>query len=216
MDYLIVIKTLSLIKILMSFRKEQKYKLTYSDQKILKKIFFKRGMKLLYPQRSINSIYFDTSNLDFFSNSEEGVLPRKKIRVRWYDDNLKEIFKEIKISSIEGRFKINEVFKNKEKLFDSNFQIIDNEFGILKPKTMITYNREYFVLDNLRLTFDYNISYKDLVSLTQFNVKDKECVLEIKANFGIYDDYIEKIIGLPTSRFSKYCRSIIHTQHRIH
>ena len=216
MGYLIVTKTLSLIKILMSFRKEQKYKLTYSDQKILKKFFFKRGMKLLYPQRSINSIYFDTNNLDFFSNSEEGVLPRKKIRVRWYDDNLKEIFKEIKISSIEGRFKINEVFKNKEKLFDSNFQIIDNEFGILKPKTMITYNREYFVLDNLRLTFDYNISYKDLISLTKFNVKDKECVLEIKANFGIYDDYIEKIIGLPTSRFSKYCRSIIHTQHRIH
>jgi len=216
MGYLIVTKTLSLIKILMSFRKEQKYKLTYSDQKILKKIFFKRGMKLLYPQRSINSIYFDTSNLDFFSNSEEGVLPRKKIRVRWYDDNLKEIFKEIKISSIEGRFKINELFENKEKLFDSNFQIIDNEFGILKPKTMITYDREYFVLDNLRLTFDYNISYKDLISLTKFNVKDKECVLEIKANFGIYDDYIEKIIGLPTSRFSKYCRSIIHTQHRIH
>ena len=62
MGYLIVTKTLSLIKILMSFRKEQKYKLTYSDQKILKKIFFKRGMKLLYPQRSINSIYFDTNN----------------------------------------------------------------------------------------------------------------------------------------------------------
>ncbi len=199
----------------MSFRKEKKYKLTYSDQKILKKNLFNKGMKPLYPKREINSVYFDTSNLDFFLNSEEGVLPRKKIRVRWYNKDLVKIFKEIKISSIEGRFKINEPFLDKKILFKNNYQIIDNEYGIIKPQTMITYSREYFILDNLRLTFDFDICYKNLSALSNLNIKDNECVLEIKANFETNDDYIEKTIGFPTTRFSKYSRSILYTRHRI-
>ena len=44
----------------MSFRKEKKYKLTVSDQKILKNNLINKGMKLLYPKREINSIYLDT------------------------------------------------------------------------------------------------------------------------------------------------------------
>ena len=199
----------------MSFRKEKKYKLTLSDQKILKKTLFNKGMKTLYPERKVNSVYFDTTNLDFFLNSEEGVLPRKKIRVRWYNKNVERIFKEIKISSIEGRFKINEPFFDKKILFKNNYQIIDNEYGIIKPKTMITYNREYFILDNLRLTFDFDICYKNLTALNNLNIQDNECVMEIKTNFKNNDDYIEKIIGFPTSRFSKYSRSILYTTHLI-
>ncbi len=196
----------------MSFRKEKKYRLTYSDQKILKKTLFYKGMKILYPKREINSVYFDTDNFDFYLNSEEGVLPRKKIRVRWYNQNRSKIFKETKISSIEGRFKINKPFLDQNILFENDYQIIDNEFGILKPKTMITYNREYFVLNNLRLTFDSDINYKNLSALNNLNFQDNECVLEIKANYNTYDDYIEKIIGFPTTRFSKYSRSILFTK----
>ena len=111
----------------MSFRKEKKYRLTYSDQKILKKTLFYKGMKILYPKREINSVYFDTDNFDFYLNSEEGVLPRKKIRVRWYNQNRSKIFKETKISSIEGRFKINKPFLDQNILFereDKKFQSI--------------------------------------------------------------------------------------------
>ncbi len=196
----------------MSFRKEKKYKLTYSDQKILKKNLFDKGMKFLHPKREVNSVYFDTNNFDFYQNSEEGVLPRKKIRVRWYNKDQLKILKEIKISSIEGRYKINEPFLDIDILFENNYQIIDNQFGILKPQTMITYNREYFTLDNLRLTFDFDIYYKNLSSLNSSNFHDNECVLEIKANQETNDDYIEKIIGFPTSRFSKYSRSILFTK----
>ena len=91
----------------MSFRKEKKYKLTASDQKILKNNLINKGMKLLYPKREINSIYLDTKSLDFYLNSEEGVLPRKKIRIRWYNTDLKKVSKETKISSaIEDDVKI--------------------------------------------------------------------------------------------------------------
>ena len=61
-------------------------------------------MKKLYKGRLVNSCYLDTYDLRMFSESDEGILPRKKIRFRWYENE--EIFnKEIKISSIEGRFK---------------------------------------------------------------------------------------------------------------
>jgi hypothetical protein len=199
----------------MSFRKEKKYKLTVSDQNILKNKLIDKGMKILYPKRTVNSIYFDTNNLDFYLNSEEGVLPRKKIRLRWYDKDIKKIFKEIKISSVEGRFKTSEPFLYNENIFKNNFQLLDNEFGILKPQMQITYSREYFFFNNLRITFDSNIQYSDRSSLNNIITKDKETVMEIKVNFKTNDDYIEKIIGYPTSRFSKYSRSILYTKRLI-
>mgnify|MGYP000221008953 FL=1 len=199
----------------MSFRKEKKYKLTISDQKILKNNLVNKGMKLLYPKREINSIYLDTKSLDFYLNSEEGVLPRKKIRIRWYNTDLKKVSKETKISSIEGRYKVSEPFFNTKKIFNNDFQLIDKEYGILKPQILITYIREYFIFNELRVTFDSNIQYKDISSLSGLNIKDKESVMEIKVNFKTNDDYIEKIIEYPISRFSKYSRSILYTKRLI-
>ena len=199
----------------MSFRKEKKYKLTFSDQNILKNKLIDKGMKILYPKRTVNSVYFDTNNLDFYLNSEEGVLPRKKIRLRWYNKDIKKISKEIKISSVEGRFKISEPFLYNENIFKNNFQLLDNEFGILKPQMQITYSREYFFFNHLRITFDSNIQYINRSSLNNVITKDKETVMEIKVNFKTNDDYIEKIIEYPTSRFSKYSRSILYTKRLI-
>ena len=199
----------------MSFRKEKKYKLTFSDQNILKNKLIGKGMKILHPKRTVNSIYFDTNNLDFYLNSEEGVLPRKKIRLRWYNKDIKKISKEIKISSVEGRFKISEPFLYNENIFKNKFQLLDNEFGILKPQMQITYSREYFFFNHLRITFDSNIQYIKRSSLNNVITKDKETVMEIKVNFKTNDDYIEKIIEYPTSRFSKYSRSILYTKRLI-
>ena len=70
----------------MSFRKELKFKLTFSDQKLLKHKLLSKGMKNLYPKRIVKSIYFDTRDLTFFHESNEGVLPKKKLRIRSYND----------------------------------------------------------------------------------------------------------------------------------
>ena len=88
----------------MSFRKEKKFKLSKSELKLLKFSLLEKGMKVSYPKRIIRSCYFDTKNLLMFHDSEEGILPRKKIRYRWYN-SVQEVNKEIKISSIEGRYK---------------------------------------------------------------------------------------------------------------
>ena len=74
---------------------------------LVKSNFFFRNH---HPSRQVNSIYFDTPKLDFYTASEEGILPRKKIRIRWYNENTNKVFKETKISSIEGRYKFNSQF----------------------------------------------------------------------------------------------------------
>lgn len=73
----------------MSFRKEKKYRLTTFDYHMLQNLLFKKGMQRLYEKRVVNSIYYDTSSLDMFHQSEEGELPRKKIRIRWYNNDKK-------------------------------------------------------------------------------------------------------------------------------
>ena len=196
----------------MSFRKEIKFRLSLSDQKILKNKLISEGLKKLYPKRPITSSYFDTKNLNFHLNSEEGVLPRKKIRIRWYDDNYKKLTKETKISSIEGRYKITKPIIDKNFSDISKMQIIDKEYGILKPKILISYFRDYFILKKIRLTFDSEIKYKNLKSSYQLVKYEKECVMEVKSDFKVDEDYIQKLIEYPTSRFSKYSRGIIHTE----
>ena len=66
----------------MTFRIEKKYRLTKSEQLLIKSKLIKKGMKILYPSREINNCYFDTKDLRCFFESEEGMLPRKKIRIR--------------------------------------------------------------------------------------------------------------------------------------
>ena len=91
----------------MSFRKEKKFRLSFSDMLEMKKNLLSLGMIELYPPRLINSCYFDSNDLRLHNESEEGVLPRKKIRIRWYGQE-SYFTKEVKISSIEGRYKYKE------------------------------------------------------------------------------------------------------------
>ena len=41
-----------------------------------------KGGKTLYPERKICSRYFDNNNMQMYLDTVEGIIPRKKIRVR--------------------------------------------------------------------------------------------------------------------------------------
>lgn len=194
----------------MSFRKEKKFRLTFSDQKKMKNSLISLGMNSLFPSRNINSAYFDTDHLNMFTDSEEGILPRKKIRVRWYD-NEKNLKKETKVSSIEGRYKLSEAFISNNFLKNFKSTLLDCDYGLIRPILMVSYSREYFLLNNLRITFDNNIKYRDLRSTLYRPLFDEECVVEIKTPDNISDDYIESFIKHSTSRFSKYSRGLLKT-----
>ena len=99
----------------MSFRIEEK--LLIDTNKIIdfKSFLFKKDIKQIYEPRKIYSLYFDNQNYEMYSDSIEGLTPRKKIRVRNYPDtNDEKLYLEVKISSVEGRFKTREILsKNK-------------------------------------------------------------------------------------------------------
>ena len=187
----------------MSFRKELKFKLTFSDQKLLKHKLLSKGMKNLYPKRIVKSIYFDTKDLTFFHESNEGILPRKKVRIRSYNDE-KTFYQEIKYTSEEGRYKLN------KKILKSNnsIKINDKKYGVLIPTLEINYNREYFIYKNLRLTFDNNIKYKNLKSTINNQLLENLCVMEIKTDMKTPDEFISSLFSLRIERFSKYSRGI--------
>ena len=191
----------------MSFRKERKYKLTIYEFNILKDLLTKKGMQKLHEPRKINSLYYDNEYNEMFYHSEEGVLPRKKIRIRWYNTNFKSNL-ETKISSIEGRFKTTKPV-SVESIKDFPKHIVDQIYGGLTPSILVSYVREYFIVNNMRLTFDSYIKYTNFRDFSKRVYEDPEKVMEIKVDIDTSDDFIETLIPYATVRFSKYSRGIL-------
>tara|TARA_B100000963_G_scaffold156971_1_gene136601 strand:+ start:6287 stop:6880 length:594 start_codon:yes stop_codon:yes gene_type:complete len=191
----------------MSYRKEKKFRLSQYDMSKVMSSLRNLGMKNLHPKRTINSQYFDNLSTDMFIDSEEGLLPRKKVRVRWYDDKSNLLNLEEKTSSIEGRFKESKRI-DKQAFEDMKKNgILHNLYGRLFPSVLVQYQREYFIYENVRITFDTNIKYKHHDLSVWF--RDFERVVEIKVPVDTSDDFLEKIFPVPTSRFSKYARAFL-------
>lgn len=191
----------------MSFRKEKKFKLSKFDFDLMKNKLCMNGMQLLYAKRVINSLYYDTWHYNMFNDSEEGLLPRKKVRIRWYDD-IRKANKEVKISSTEGRFKKSRIVNFTSELEFPN-SLYDLQYGIISPSLFVSYTREYFSFKSMRITFDFNIEYVNYRRSRSISHKDSEGVMEAKLGLEIPDDYIENILPFPITRFSKYCRGVL-------
>ena len=149
----------------MSFRIEEKLKVAESKIFQLRDWITKNMGVTLYPTRTINSIYFDNQDYTMYNQSIEGVVPRKKIRLRVYGKEFspnKSINKEIKISSVEGKYKISELVQNPSKLL--NFGIYDNNYGLCIPVLNVSYERSYYKIKNIRLTIDEKIIYRKIAN----------------------------------------------------
>ena len=163
-----------------------------------------------YNKRIVNSYYYDTVNLDDFIDSEEGTVPRKKIRFRWYGN------KKVK----QGNFEIKETFdlkRKKTKLKIDNFgtdisNILDKYKKNYQPILKISYDREYYYSNLLRLdiTYDANISYerinKNYMKMSKF--KETSNILEIKTAVSYDPNFFLSILGNKIVKNSKYCVAI--------
>ncbi len=190
----------------MSFRKEIKFCLDKSKKHQFLKWIENQGAKKLHEERIINSIYFDNNNLLMYHDSIEGVVPRKKIRLRNYNEK-NDYLIEKKISSPEGRFKISKKTVLHNQLLTKG--ILDNQYGLCGPKIIVSYLRNYFLFKNFRITLDKNISYSkfNINYNSNFVYKDDELVVEVKGN-NLDQDFFDQHFPFVSSRFSKYCRGI--------
>lgn len=193
----------------MSFRVEQKIPLSLADGLKIIEDLSRDGLSNLYPQRKISSDYFDTKDLCLFKDSEEGLLPRKKIRIRQYpnESSNTDISLETKISSIEGRFKTSQKISSLEikSLYQTGY--FDQFYGNLEAKINVSYLRKYYAFKGMRITLDRNIIYKDLISKSNIFF-EPTCVIEIKAGPHISQDHLSRLFSFHSKRFSKYCNAI--------
>ena len=174
---------------------------------------------VLFPRRIITSRYFDNFRLEMFHETKEGIIPRKKIRIRNYGsrklNELKNDFSfEYKLSTDNMRLKNEKRFINKNEFLKlSNFGIEDKQYGSCFPILDISYEREYFFIKDIRLTIDKSIEYDSSSNFLKENLnqnffKDKICVCEIKSKFNYETNELLNDFPFQRTKFSKYERGI--------
>ena len=194
----------------MSFRLEDKIKLHINELVRLKKLIIENNGKKIFPNRIIQSIYFDNKVFDMYNDSEEGVLPRKKVRIRNYPDKEKKEYNfETKISSVEGKFKDSNLINDKIFYRYLKQGIFDKNYGLLESVIKISYFREYWSMQGARLTIDYRIKYASVTNKKSF-IDNEILILEIKSKNEIIgiQNLLTEILPLQKQRFSKYCEGI--------
>lgn len=193
----------------MSFRSEHKVRLTSTEQLFLKQRLIAKGMTALHPEREIASVYFDSRHFGMYHDAEEGCVPRRKVRIRRYpgvSDNQKL---EVKISAIDGRFKTIEDLTAScaQRLTSQGY--LDSLYGICMPVVEVCYQRQYFFLKGIRITFDKDIRYSKYNDLTK--KIDSEVVVEFKCPVNVSMEMLRDELDISFTRFSKYSRAVLKT-----
>ena len=188
----------------MSYRTEEKITINSSRLIEFKDSLFLKGAKILFPKRKIKSLYLDNFNYQMYRDSIEGSLPRKKIRIRSYNDG--KYFKEVKISSTEGRFKTSKQIKGEKNSEIKKIGLFDEMYGPCKPVLLVEYEREYFKFKDFRVTIDYEIKYFSYYN--KFLGLEKHPVIELKASVGKSLNELMIDFPYPRTRFSKYSNGI--------
>ena len=190
----------------MSFRIEEKLLINFNQIFDLKKWLSDKKYYKLYPDRKIKSLYFDNLNNQMFSDSEEGITPRKKIRIRNYPNSKnQQFFFEKKISSPDGRFKEKKILNNNEFEILKKYGYFDDYYKSCHPKLFVEYLREYYDVNICRLTIDTHINYTEFKK-SNYTKSDPYVAVEIKANIKSSLDQLLKEFPFQRVRFSKYSR----------
>ena len=202
------------------FRIEKKFVFGKFYESNIIKILLTNGFTETFSSRKINSIYLDTQNFDFAKDNINGVNKRKKIRFRWYNNNLNEIFLEEKNKQ---NFQVNKIVSKIPFLVDKDYIVRDLKRYLDKNKNKVSnynykfvlktdYTRSYWVSADkqLRATVDTNIKTSSINSL--YNLFDlNETILEFKFHPD-KEEYFRNLyssqnFNFRTKKFSKYIQS---------
>jgi len=198
----------------MSFRVEDKYIVNNEDKIKILSFIEKSRFEREFNNRDITSIYFDDKNLSMFRDSEEGSTPRKKIRIRFYENKYKDFVLEKKINSQEGKYKITKKisFDNLNHYKKNGYY--DSLYGICYPVLKVNYNRYYFKKKNYKITLNNNINFKDSI-YSNFKYFENFSILEIKISNKFNIPLELEQLPLNKIRYSKYSEGIKKIYDRI-
>ena len=200
-------------------RLEKKFVFGKNREFFLNKFLLTNYFKKLHPSRKINSIYLDTLNYNFIKDNIDGISDRKKIRFRWYNNNIENIFFEIKKKK---NFVVLKTIQKIEKTSKKNFMdgLNDhltlnriNEYNynfVLK----VSYDRSYWISPDkkFRATIDTNINASSIKN-ENMPITLPDTILEFKlipAHEISFRNFIRpRSNSLRVQKYSKYVRSFI-------
>jgi hypothetical protein len=195
-----------------SVRREIKFKIFIKDIGKFYSWLYNSPFKRKYENRSVNSLYYDTLNLDFANDNISGQSSRIKIRTRWYTKNNENFldefckskyfrfeikrkknnysdkiffpkqYSEIKNSAIDQRTFLKKELNNEICKFSELSHLI------LKDTMFVGYNREYYEhtsLEHVRLTIDKDLSClicSKIPNSKNTKISNNFIIVEIKFN----------------------------------
>lgn len=184
-----------------------------------------------YGHSTIRNIYFDTPDYRLIRRSIEKPDYKEKLRIRSYKqvNDSDSVFVELKKKYESIVYKRRLILQEKQvrNSFINNTQLpiqsqIGNEISYfrnyyqnLKPAVFLSYEREAFYQrngDDLRITFDENILYRDHDFSLSSNIygipllENDMCLMEIKSSKGIpmWMCHVLSYLHLHKTSFSKY------------
>ena len=195
-----------------------------------------------YPAGQVNSLYFDTPDLDQYTRSSSGELRKDKVRIRWYDriedyQGTVPVFAELKSRLGFASSKQRERLLVPAEHLDENrlgAGIIDRttlagilaRFGHfpdkpLRPVILISYWRYRFseMLTGVRVSFDYSIRSTAVARELGYGEQELTLpggVIEVKGPSIELPLTLRRmrLLDIDWSRFSKYSHSIeAHLSH---
>ena len=201
-------------------RIEKKFVLGKSKEDYLESILIRSGFNRIFKPRYINSIYLDTVNFDFAKDNINGVSQRKKIRFRWYNNDLNNISLEEKnknnfsVNKIISKVEVPSNYKNlisnlKNYFYDLKKNCLSkNYLFILKTN----YFRSYWLSPDkkIRATIDINLNASPInnpVSKLTLNDTILEFKFLSKEEENFRNLFHIKKINLRSKKYSKYLQS---------
>ena len=190
------------------------------------------GFRVAYPPRWVNSIYFDTHGLDSFNDHIAGVPVRRKLRYRWYGEDLplaRNGQMEVKNKSELAGWKLIEKLSPDFLLGNSDWAYLTDEMraassGVIKellsvsrPVLLTVYYREYYASadQQVRLTIDTQLKGYDQFlqprpNLTFSHPGDGQAILELKSEVNRVNELADVLSHFPirAGRYSKYVTNI--------
>ena len=204
----------------MSLRLESKWSATSRNLTEITDLLLQEDYHVLYPARRIYSVYYDGIMMPEYWRGEEGIVPRKKHRIRWYhrmDGYRNGANYEVKITGVDGRLKFSspvgsdpashhpEVAEMRKLIYARR----------ILPLSLVTYVRRYFGHDSgRRFTVDHDLTYHRVLTFdrhglkTGFVARDEHLAFELKAPYETDDQNFAESVPMMRVRFSKFARSL--------
>ena len=196
------------------------------------------GLVTSYPSRRVNNIYLDSPDLQAFDDSLAGVSDRRKVRFRWYGDEISDVGGVVEVKrkknstswkvacALNARFDFSQGMKWADFVATLSAELPVRMLAEMEsawwPVLINRYRRDYYVTSDgeVRVTVDYaqelydqrRTIYPDLSRKVPY---PDTVVVEVKAAAGSWDriKYLCNNFPLSITKNSKYgngCEALLN------